>query len=101
MYTRIWMIENTEDREIIPTSVKAFLSATLALCRRRITFFAPSTTAASILSRCRSSSTRSSKASSRLGSYLSTKNDYEMIVEFTLPTYKPRYILFPYDYYNI
>lgn len=54
-----------------PTSVKAFLSATLALCRRRITFLAPSTTAASIRNRCRSSSTLSSNASSRLGSYLS------------------------------
>lgn len=53
------------------TSVKAFLSATLALCKRRITFLAPSTTAASIRKRCRSSSTLSSNANSKLGSYLS------------------------------
>lgn len=64
-------IETRIEQEMTRTSVKAFLSATLALCRRRITFLAPSTTAASIRRRCRSSSTLSSSASSRLGSYLS------------------------------
>lgn len=67
------------EQEMIRTSVKAFLSATLALCKRRITFLAPSTTAASIRKRCRSSSTLSSSASSKLGSYLSVIRMFHVI----------------------
>lgn len=43
------------------TSWRAFLSATFELCNSRMTFLAPSTTAASIRNRWRSSSTRSSR----------------------------------------
>lgn len=71
------------EQEMIHTSVKAFLSATLALCKRRITFLAPSTTAASIRKRCRSSSTLSSSASSKLGSYLSVIRMFDIIVHAT------------------
>lgn len=45
---------------LVLTSWSAFLSIVLLLCKVRMTFFAPSTTAASILKRWRSSSMRSS-----------------------------------------
>lgn len=79
----IWRRQRVE-QEMIRTSVKAFLSATLALCKRRITFLAPSTTAASIRKRCRSSSTLSSNANSKLGSYLSVIRKLSIIYIYIL-----------------
>ena len=56
-----WMPKRIKSiKKNLLTSCKAFLSIVLVLCKVLITFFAPSTTAASIRNRWRNSSMRSS-----------------------------------------